>query len=235
MKKTFIQLSLVVGISIVLGGIYNLATSSTANHLGLKVPKGRYDKVQKCKKSSGNGNTTTETGAVAKKTPETVPPAPGIPDPVNPAVAVPPGTPDETSTEKEKTEPAAPEEETPRILIEQAFEEWEDGNLFIDARRTKVYVKGHIPGAVSISPWENTREERVAQLAEKVAGKGKLANPVVVYCTRSEDCEDSEMISGDLTLLGFTNVLIFQGGFPVWQEQEKPVTEGEESGERPGQ
>ena len=90
---------------------------------------------------------------------------------------------------------------------------------------------GHIPGAVSISPWENTREERVAQLAEKE----DPAAPVVVYCTRSKDCEDSEMVSGDLKALGFTNVLIFQGGFPVWQEQEKPVTEGDEAGTRPGQ
>lgn len=226
MKKAFIQLSLIVGISIVLGGIYNFAISSSANYLSLKVTKDRYDKVKKCKETTGSGNTIPGTGTPSA-TPATTLPAPGTPDPAEPAVAVEPGTP----AEKKNPAPADDEAKTPRILVDEAFEEWESGSLFIDARRTKVYVKGHIPGAVSISPWENTREERVAQLAEKEDS----AAPVVVYCTRSKDCEDSEMISGDLKALGFTNVLIFQGGFPVWQEQEKPVTEGEEVGERPGQ
>jgi 3-mercaptopyruvate sulfurtransferase SseA len=220
MKKAFIQLSLIVGISIVLGGIYNFAISSSANYLSFKVKKGRYDSVKKCEEATGVGNTIPGTGTPSV-TPATVPPVPGTPDPVEP------GTP----AEKKNPAPAEDEAKTPRILVDEAFEEWESGSLFIDARRTKVYVKGHIPGAVSISPWENTREERVLQLPEKE----ELADPVVVYCTRSKDCEDSEMISGDLKALGFTNVLIFQGGYPVWQEQEKPVTEGEEAGERPGQ
>ena len=115
--------------------------------------------------------------------------------------------------------------------IDEAFEEWEVGTLFIDARRTKEYVKGHIPGAISISPWEKGREEKVARLA----GTEPQAAPVVVYCTRSKDCEDSEEISSNLRQVGFENVMVFQGGFPVWQEKKKPVVEGEEPGERPGQ
>ena len=226
MKKAIIQLSLIVGISIVLGGIYSFAISSSANYLSFKVTKGRYDSVKKCEKPAGAGNSIPETGGKSP-TPATTPPVTGAPDPAEPGVAAEPGTP----AEKKNPPPVEDEPKTPRILVDEAFEEWESGSLFIDARRTKVYVKGHIPGAVSISPWENTREERVAQLAEKE----DPAAPVVVYCTRSKDCEDSEMISGDLKGLGFTNVLIFQGGFPVWQEQEKPVTEGDEAGERPGQ
>ncbi|MEE3053966.1 MAG: rhodanese-like domain-containing protein [Planctomycetota bacterium] len=220
MKKAFIHLSLIVGISIVLGGIYNFAISSSANYLSLKVTKGRYDSVKKCEETTGAGNAIPETGTPSVA-PATTPPATGTPDPVEP------GTP----AEKKNPTPTEDEEQTPRILVDEAFEEYESGSLFIDARRTKAYVKGHIPGAVSISPWENTREERVAQVAEKE----DPGAPVVVYCTRSKDCEDSEMISGDLKSLGFTNVLIFQGGFPVWQEQEKPVIEGEDPGERPGQ
>ena len=222
MKKTFVQLSLVVGIAIVVGGIYNLATSSADNHLALTVKDGRYANALVCKRSSGD-----EGVPVGKQPAGVTPPAPAVVDPVKPAVVVPV----ETPAEEEKPAPVEEEAKTPRILVDEAFEEWEAGSLFIDARRSKVYVKGHIPGAVSISPWENTREERVAQLAEKE----ELAAPVVVYCTRSKDCEDSEMISGDLKQLGFTDVKIFQGGYPVWLEQEKPVTEGEDPGERPGQ
>tara|TARA_B100000809_G_C15064186_1_gene503548 strand:- start:461 stop:1129 length:669 start_codon:yes stop_codon:yes gene_type:complete len=222
MKKTFIQLSLVVGIAIVLGGIYNFSTSSADNHLGLTVKDGRYANALVCKRSSGD-----EGVPIDQQPAGTRPPAPAAVDPVKPPVVIPA----ETPAEQEKPAPVEEEAKTPRILIDEAFEEWEDGALFIDARRSKVYVKGHIPGAVSISPWENTREERVAQLAEKE----DLAAPVVVYCTRSKDCEDSEMISGDLKQLGFTEVKIFQGGYPVWLEQEKAVTEGEDPGERPGQ
>jgi len=222
MKKTFIQLSLVVGIAIVLGGIYNLATSSADNHLALTVKDGRYANALVCKRSSGD-----EGVPIDKQPADATPPEPAAVDPVKPPVVIPA----ETPAEQEKPAPVEEEAKTPRILIDEAFEEWEDGALFIDARRSKVYVKGHIPGAVSISPWENTREERVAQLAEKE----DLAAPVVVYCTRSKDCEDSEMISGDLKQLGFTEVKIFQGGYPVWLEQEKPVNEGEDPGERPGQ
>lgn len=226
MKKTFTQLSLVVGIAIVLGGIYNLSTSSADNHLGLTVKDGRYANALVCKRSSGD-----EGVPIGKQPADVTPPAPAVVDPVKPPVKPAVDVPVETPGEEGKPAPVEEDAKTPRILIDEAFEEWEDGALFVDARRSKVYVKGHIPGAVSISPWENTREERVAQLAEKE----DLAAPVVVYCTRSKDCEDSEMISGDLKQLGFTEVKIFQGGYPVWLEQEKPVTEGDDPGERPGQ
>ena len=224
MKTMFIQLALVVGIAVVVGLIYNLATGSTDNHLGLTVPEGRYANALNCPKPSA---------AVEKAAPPAVKePSPSEPENVpakspaeEPAKA---GSPDPAASDPGET-PAA--EKTPRILVDEAFEEWEAGTLFIDARRTKEYVKGHIPGAISISPWEKGREAKVAGLAQ---AEPKAA-PVVVYCTRSKDCEDSEEISSNLKQFGFENVMVFQGGFPVWQEKKKPVVEGEEPGERPGQ
>ncbi|MCH2583229.1 MAG: hypothetical protein MK138_00520 [Planctomycetes bacterium] len=224
MKSTFIQLALVVGVAIVVGLIYNLATGSTDNHLGLTVPEGRYANALNCPRPSV---------AVKKAAPPAVKePSPSEPENVpakspaeEPAKA---GSPDPAASDPGET-PAAGK--TPRVLIDEAFEEWEAGTLFIDARRTKEYVKGHIPGAISISPWEKGREEKVARLA----GPEPQAAPGVVYCTRSKDCEDSEEISSNLRQVGFENVMVFQGGFPVWQEKKKPVVEGEEPGERPGQ
>jgi len=224
MKTMFIQLALVVGIAVVVGLIYNLATGSTDNHLGLTVPEGRYANALNCPKLSV---------AVEKAAPPAVKePSPSEPENVpakspaeEPAKA---GSPDPAASDPGET-PAA--EKTPRILVDEAFEEWEAGTLFIDARRTKEYVKGHIPGAISISPWEKGREGKVAGLAQ---AEPKAA-PVVVYCTRSKDCEDSEEISSNLKQFGFENVMVFQGGFPVWQEKKKPVVEGEEPGERPGE
>ena len=224
MKTMFIQLALVVGIAVVVGLIYNLATGSTDNHLGLTVPEGRYANALNCPKPSV---------AVEKAAPPAVKvPSPSEPENVpakspaeEPAKA---GSPDPAASDPGET-PAA--EKTPRILVDEAYEEWEVGTLFIDARRTKEYVKGHIPGAISISPWEKGREAKVAGLAQTEP----KAAPVVVYCTRSKDCEDSEEISSNLKQFGFENVMVFQGGFPVWQEKKKAVAEGEEPGERPGQ
>ena len=223
MKSTFIQLALVVGVAIVVGLIYNLATGSTDNHLGLTVPEGRYANALNCPRPSE---------AVEVAPPAVKEPSPSEPENVpakspaeEPAKA---GSPDPAASDPGET-PAAGK--TPRILVDEAFEEWEVGTLFIDARRTKEYVKGHIPGAISISPWEKGREAKVAGLAQTEP----KAAPVVVYCTRSKDCEDSEEISSNLKQFGFENVMVFQGGFPVWQEKKKPVVEGEEPGERPGQ
>jgi len=228
MKAMFIQLALVVGIAVVVGLIYNLATGSADNHLGLTVPEGRYANALNCPKPSE---------AVEKAVPSVVKePSPSEPD-TSPA-KLPEKSPVDEPEKTGNSDPAVSDPgetpaagKTPRILIDEAFEEWEVGTLFIDARRTKEYVKGHIPGAISISPWEKGREEKVARLA----GTEPQAAPVVVYCTRSKDCEDSEEISSNLRQVGFENVLVFQGGFPVWQEKKKPVVEGEEPGERPGQ
>ena len=233
MKTMFVQLALVVGIAVVVGLIYNLVTGSTDNHLGLTVPAGRYANALNCPKPSA---------AVEKAAPPAVKePSPSEPDnvPDNVPENVPAKLPAKSPAEESASpDPAASDpgetpaaEKTPRILVDEAYEEWEVGTLFIDARRTKEYVKGHIPGAISISPWEKDREAKVAGLAQ---AEPKAA-PVVVYCTRSKDCEDSEEISSNLKQFGFENVMVFQGGFPVWQEKKKPVAEGEEPGERPGQ
>ena len=115
MKKAFIHLSLIVGISIVLGGIYNFAISSSANYLSLKVTKGRYDSVKKCEETTGAGNAIPETGTPSVA-PATTPPATGTPDPVEP------GTP----AEKKNPTPTEDEEQTPRILVDEAFEEYDE-------------------------------------------------------------------------------------------------------------
>ena len=225
-KKGF--LVLVGGGVLIFGG---LAASSADTHLALSVPDGRYTNALNCPKPSEANEKPPLVVPEEAGSPEEAPPAPGTPDPVKSPVSEPAGTPPSSPPEEKTPEPAAGEEKTPRILIAEAFEEWEVGTLFIDARRTKNYVLGHIPGAISISPWENGREAKVARLA----GEEPQAAPVVIYCTRSKDCEDSEMIASDLKKFEFSNIMVFQGGFPVWQEQEKPIAEGEEPGERPGQ
>ena len=116
------------------------------------------------------------------------------------------------------------------------MEEYEAGSAFVDARRTKDYIEGHITGAVSISPYEQSvLAEKIMRLADEVPDEA----PVVVYCTASEDCEDSAMISRQLQAGGFQNITIYKGGFPEWEaklrndeRKSKMITKGAEPGER---
>ena len=70
---------------------------------------------------------------------------------------------------------------------------------------------------------------------EEVPGGGRG----VVYCTASEDCEDSAMVSRQVQAAGFQNVTIYKGGFPEWEAKlrndermSKLITKGAEPGER---
>ena len=106
---------------------------------------------------------------------------------------------------------------------------WESGFLFVDARRTKPYEAGHIPGAVSISAWEPGIGAKISKLLESEV----LEAPVIVYCTRAKDCEDSHIVGGNLKSAGFQDVYVYQGGFPDWKDNGKEVATGSEPGRRP--
>jgi len=117
----------------------------------------------------------------------------------------------------------------PPIYFDGAVEAYLAGSTFIDARRTKEYVDGHIPGAFSVPAWESPDAKISALLDE--AGVVSEA-PAVVYCSSSKECEDSLIISNLLEQAGFTDVSIYKGGFPEWAHKlPKAVVLGAEPGE----
>ncbi len=97
------------------------------------------------------------------------------------------------------------------------------GVLFLDARRTAVYVDGHISGAKRFSAWEDGLVEKVDQLA---AFAPDLRLPVVVYCSGG-DCHDSHLVAQKLWQAGFRNCRIYTDGFPDWKSRKLSVTKGE--------
>ncbi len=115
------------------------------------------------------------------------------------------------------------------ILVDQAFEEFQNGTLFIDARRTKHYEEGHIPGARSLSIWEADFDERF----DKFRNDSNVAieMPIVVYCM-SVNCEDSHRVAERLKGAGFQNILVFRGGFPEWAAKKHPVETGPEGAKK---
>ena len=124
--------------------------------------------------------------------------------------------------------PPPPAEEYPRLTFEDAREAWTDGSFFIDARPPADYRKGHVPGAVSIPAFGPRIEEKIQALLDREVVV--TAEPVVVYCTRSKDCEASKIVCAQLRNFEFLDISIYDGGFPEWNEKKMAVHEGEERG-----
>lgn len=96
------------------------------------------------------------------------------------------------------------------------------GALILDARRSDVYAVGHLPGAQSLSVWEDGLQAKIANLA---AAKADPLLPMVVYCAGG-DCEDSHLLAQKLWLAGYRNLRVYSGGFPDWAARGWPIHRG---------
>lgn len=96
------------------------------------------------------------------------------------------------------------------------------GVLFLDARRTKAFEEEHVAGALSFPVWESDVDARVLGLVNE-ARTADL--PFVLYCSGG-DCEDSHLLAERLWSAGFTNLLVYKGGFPDWKRRGGPVSKG---------
>ncbi len=115
-------------------------------------------------------------------------------------------------------EPGPPQPEKFRFIdYEETWAYYESkAAIFIDARRTKDYEEGHIRGAISIPYWE---EELALERMQKFRQETPSDHPIVVYCTRASDCEDSQELAAQLYNLGFKDLMVYRGGFPEWAEK----------------
>ena len=114
----------------------------------------------------------------------------------------------------------------PHIGLEDAIAAWEDGLVFVDARASKYYVEGHIPGARSIAAWESGKEAKIQAIID---GYG-TATPIVIYCNESEECEDSHIVGDILKGFGCEALQVYEGGFPGWIKGRQPYVKGSEPG-----
>ncbi len=98
-----------------------------------------------------------------------------------------------------------------------------NGALFLDARRSKEFVQGHVSEARSFPVWE---AEVVKERVEGLVAEGRdLSLPVVLYCSGG-DCEDSHMLAQTLFGAGFENLLVYRDGFPDWVKRGGAVRTG---------
>lgn len=106
------------------------------------------------------------------------------------------------------------------VTLEDVMTASEAGDaVVVDARESAFYELGHIPGAVNL-PRAGFRESYPAFREGRA-----LDQRVIVYCAESA-CEDSTVVARALQRLGFTQVVVFPGGWEEWEAASMPTEAG---------
>jgi len=100
------------------------------------------------------------------------------------------------------------------ITLDQALELYQKGTVFVDAREPEYYQEGHIKGAWNIPFFL----ELVFKL-DSLQGKDA---PMVIYCS-GDECGSSEDLAYELQAEGFSNLLVFKGGWTAWNTSGHPT------------
>jgi rhodanese-related sulfurtransferase len=106
------------------------------------------------------------------------------------------------------------------INMEEAKRLFDNKMQFFDARVQEEYDLGHVQGAVMLDPTDDkivnakTKPELLKQFDPRL--------PVVVYCNGG-DCDSSQYIGLVLRRFGFSNVNVFEEGYPSWEKAGYPV------------
>jgi len=87
----------------------------------------------------------------------------------------------------------------------------------VDARTKDEFQQAHIVGAINIA--EKDFDKSVSLLPNE---KGAL---VVLYCNGIK-CGKSKKVAAKAKEAGYTNLLIYSEGFPVWEEKGNPIVAG---------
>ncbi|MCU0689380.1 MAG: rhodanese-like domain-containing protein [Phycisphaerales bacterium] len=138
--------------------------------------------------------------------------------PVTPPVA-PPVTPPVTREPAQPTQPAAPAvtpvATTPKVGTRLSIDEIRammqaEPVQFVDARNASEFARGHLPGAVLLTP------DMFATGLPPAALALDRGAPVIVYCTGG-DCHSSELVAIRLQGIGYSRLFVYEGGYDAWK------------------
>lgn len=115
--------------------------------------------------------------------------------------------------------PALAAADFPVITTDQLkqFVDQKERMILIDARTPAEYQEAHIVGAINIP--EKQFEEAKQQLP---SDKDAL---LVFYCNGVK-CGKSKRVAKIVQPLGYTNILVYREGIPVWEERDFPLETG---------
>ena len=144
---------------------------------------------------------------------------PGDPAPADPVPADP--TPAQTITDPDPSVPVSPLDAPVKdghITLREAFELYEQGVFFLDARHEEDFNAGHIEGAFWMPAARVITEEGRNDLSIIEPG-----GTVVIYCTGG-DCDASENTAMRIERMGFSfDIRIMGKGYTDWADAGLPT------------
>ena len=102
------------------------------------------------------------------------------------------------------------------VMLEELDSLLADGAVLVDARSRSAYEKAHLQGAVSLPLGD--AEDGIAALQDQFSA----ATTLIIYCS-GFGCPDSFDLGVLLLKAGYRDVLVYEGGFPEWQDAGRPV------------
>jgi len=96
-----------------------------------------------------------------------------------------------------------------KIGLEQAQQVVGSGIPILDARSQEDFLAGHIPGAVSLPYYD------MGSYLDRVLPLLSTNQPVMIYCSEAS-CADAELLARSIFDLGYSNLLVFKGGYKAW-------------------
>ncbi len=100
------------------------------------------------------------------------------------------------------------------VEMKKKFDTKSGDFVIIDARTPEEYQEVHIPGAINIP--EKTLEQNAHKLPED-------KNRQIIFYCNGVKCGKSKRAAKKALKLGYTNVLVYADGMPVWEEINFPI------------
>lgn len=103
------------------------------------------------------------------------------------------------------------------ISVARAYQLWEEGMPFVDARTAAERVVGTIDGAIHLET-RNFIDGSATRLLEEL----DRAFPVIVFCGGGE-CDASENVAIRLSGWGFNEIYVMHEGYDAWKDAGYPT------------
>ncbi len=163
--------------------------------------------------------------SLSRKTP---PPPPPVADKPPAPAPQPAAAPNGAETPAVKP-PPTPQQQAPtppgplpagHLTIGQAKALFDQGSIFVDARKKESYVEGHVAGAfrADMASFKSGDPAWLRAMPKDLT--------MVVYCNGG-NCDESEHVAQLLDASGFSAVYVMHDGFPGWKAAGYPSETGE--------
>ena len=108
--------------------------------------------------------------------------------------------------------------------MEVVLAQIKDGVLVIDARPYEEFAMSHISGAINVAPKPGLSMSQFTSDVGEIEKltQGKRNGTIVLYCN-GPFCGKSKRLATDLLAAGYTHVVRYQLGIPVWRALGHPT------------